>query len=361
MTVEEDLHDEVDVSLTEGSVVEHLERLQEEDENLCLPLLKVARGGPLPEATDPISEMVRKYHKMYQLDEHGRLVYHKIPTAPVRLVVPEGVRRQLLFEHHNSPTGGHLGRGKTYERMLTRYWWPGMYTDTCDWISMCSFCNRRKPSPYGKVGQLHPLNCKEPFGMLGMDLMGPLPKTKNDNLYVMVVTDYLTRWVEAFPLKDKTAIAIAKTLYREIFTRFGAPSSILTDQGREFNNELLSALCLSYGVKKLMATTKKSSTNGLVERFNRTLIGMLAIQASLNHSTWDDHLHSCLYAYRASRQESTGKSPYELLFEGKMKMPIDVATAGDATATLKPRQIRCVLNGQVLMKSLIYKSVAIFF
>lgn len=337
-TVEEDLHDEVDVSLADDPVLQHLKRLQEEDEDLCLPFIKVANGDPLPDGDDSISSLVRKYHTMYHLDDEGRLVYRKTPNAPVRLVVPEGVRKQLLYAHHNSPTGGHLGRGKTYERMLSRYWWPGMYTDTCDWIATCSFCNRRKPSPYGRVGQLHPLNCKEPFGMLGMDLMGPLPETSKGNRYVMVVTDYLTRWVEAFPLKAKKAITIASILYREIFARYGAPSSILTDQGKEFNNGLLSALCLSYGIKKLMATTKKSSTNGLVERFNRTLIGMLAIQANLDHATWDDHLHSCLYAYRASRQESTGKSPYELLFGTKMKMPIDVATAGDSVqALLKAR------------------------
>jgi len=334
MAVEEDLHDEVDLSLTDDSILQHLKRLQEEDEELCLPFIRVAKGEPLPEGDDPISNMVRKYHKTYHLDDQGRLVYQKTPGTPKRLVVPDGVRRQLLHEHHNSPTGGHLGRGKTYNRMLDRYWWPGMYTDTCDWIAMCSFCNRRKPSPYSKVGQLHPLSCKEPFGMLGMDLMGPLPETSKGNRYAMVVTDYFTRWVEAFPLKDKTAITVASILYREIFARYGAPSSILTDQGKEFNNGLLSALCLSYGIKKLMATTKKSSTNGLVERFNRTLIGMLAIQANMNHATWDDHLQSCLYAYRASSQESTGKSPYELLFGTKMKVPVDVATAGDSVQAL---------------------------
>jgi hypothetical protein len=150
----------------------------------------------------------------------------------------------------------------------------------------------------------------------------------------MVVTDYATRWVEAFPLQKKDAITVASVLYREVFARFGAPSSILTDQGKEFNNSLLSALCTSYGIKKLMATTKKSSTNGLTERFNRTLVGMLAIRVSLNQTSWDEFIHSSLFAYRSSVQGSTGKSPYELLFGTKMRLPIDVALAGDDRAAV---------------------------
>jgi len=150
--------------------------------------------------------------------------------------------------------------------------------------------------------------------------------------YLLIMTEYFTRWVEAIPLKTKDAIRVAGVIYRDIFCRYGAPTSILTDQGSEFVSNLLTALCRSYGVKKLMTTLKKSSTNGLTERFNRTMWHMLSKKCLKEQQRWDrhvvKHVASCLYAYRSQVQESTGKSPYELLYGMPMKLPADTSLRG---------------------------------
>lgn len=159
--------------------------------------------------------------------------------------------------------------------------------------------------------------------MWGTDLL-ELPRSKRNNKYLLVMTDYFTRWVEAIPLPNKEAISVAGVIYREIFCRYGAPESILTDQGTEFSNELLSTLCLAYGVKKLLTTVKKSSTNGLTERYNRTIWDMLAKKGKDQQLDWDQHINACLYAYRSSIQTSTGKSPYEVVFEQPMRLPMDI-------------------------------------
>jgi hypothetical protein len=200
LEVEGSSHDELDVSITRDTI---LSQLQEEDDELCAPLLKVIRGGDLPQSDEnPIDRMVRRYHRMYSLDDKGRLIYRKTQKSPPRLVVPSALRKQLLWEHHNSPSGGHFGRNKTYARMLERYWWPGMHTDVEDWLALCSLCGRRKPSPFGKVGHLYPLNCKEPFGMLGIDLMGPLPETKEINSSQRDTTDRSQQIRTSRPVSD---------------------------------------------------------------------------------------------------------------------------------------------------------------
>jgi Integrase zinc binding domain/Integrase core domain len=218
-----------------------------------------------------------------------------------------------MYELHTAQLGGHLGFKKTYKKCRERFYWPGMYTDVREWVGSCVACNRRKPSPYGKVGQLHPLEATEPFYMVGMDLMGTLPESHSGNKYIMVVTDYLTRWPEAVAIPNKEAATVARAFHDHVICRHGAPASLLTDQGGEFKNELLTALAQSIGIKKMTATTKKSSTNGLTERFNRTLCTMLSMYTNTRRNDWDAYIPSCLFAYRTSVQESTQVSPFFLL------------------------------------------------
>jgi transposase InsO family protein len=241
------------------------------------------------------------------------------------LVVPACLRLQIMYELHTAPKSGHLGFNKTYHKLLERFYWPGVYMDVRTWIGSCSHCNRRKESQHGKVGQMHPLKATEPFYMVGMDLMGTMRPTKNGNKYVLVVTDYLTRWPEAIAIPNKEATTVARAFHDHVVCRHGAPASILTDQGGEFNNHLLTALAKGYGIKKLMATTRKSSTNGLTERFNRTLATMLSMYISARHDDWDVYIPSCLFAYRTSVQETTQVSPFFLLYGRQPKLPVDRA------------------------------------
>ena len=316
--LEEDLED--GIVYQKDDILGKLREQQEEDPELCGPIIEALRkGSDYPDELPP----------GYKLDESGRLIYRSNPTGKYRLVIPRHLRKILLYEHHATPQAGHLGRDKTRGHMSSRYYWPGMIDDIDEWIGTCAVCVSRKPSPYGKVGRLHPLDATEPFSMWGMDLL-ELPTSTRKNKYLLIMTDYFTRWVEAIPLSNKEAITVAGVLYREIFCRYGAPQSILTDQGKEFNNELLSTLCLAYGVKKLMTTVKKSSTNGLTERFNRTLWDMLSKKGQEEQFKWDQHINACLYAYRSSVQASTGKSPYEVMFGQSMKLPADVALEPDA-------------------------------
>ena len=157
-----------------------------------------------------------------------------------------------------------------------------------------------------------------------MDLLDMSVTTAKGNRYVLVMVDCFSRWTEACPLPDKTALAVADAVFQHIVCRFGMPMVIHSDQGREFENKVMHELCLLCGSHKTRTTPYHPESDGLVERFNRTLLMMLAMFAGENRDDWDDLLPAVMMAYRSSVHESMGFSPYRLMFGEECTLPMDV-------------------------------------
>ena len=138
------------------------------------------------------------------------------------------------------------------------------------------------------------------------------------------MVDCFSRWTEACPLPNKTALAMADAFFQLIVCRFGMPVVIHSDQGREFENNLMQELCLLGGAHKTRATPYHPASDGLVERFNRTLLMMLAMFAGEHCDDWDDLLPAVVMAYRCSVHESTGFSQYRLMFGEDLTLPMDM-------------------------------------
>ena len=143
-----------------------------------------------------------------------------------------------------------------------------------------------------------------------MDIVGPLPRTKSGNKYILVMCDYATRWPEAVALKAIDAETVAEEMVR-IFTRVGVPEEMLTDQGANFTSGLMKEVHRLLGVKPIRTSPYHPQTDGLVERFNRTLKSMLkkAHEGDPVVREWDRALPYLLFAYREVPQESTGFHP----------------------------------------------------
>ena len=114
-------------------------------------------------------------------------------------------------------------------------------------------------------------------------------------------------------MKDMEAATIARLLVNEVICRFGVPDSVHTDQGRNFESTLLQEICQLLGIKKTRTTPYHPRSDGLIERFNRTLLNMLSTAVVDEHS-WDLKLPTLLLAYRTSIQDTTGATPFELMF-----------------------------------------------
>ncbi len=137
---------------------------------------------------------------------------------------------------------------------------------------------------------MHHVPVGAPLDRVALDIVGPLPETENGNNYIVVISDYFTKWVEAHALPDQTAITVADKLVNEFICRFGTPRQIHSDQGRNFESALFAELCQLLGSEKTRTVPYRPQSDGLVERFNRTLQQMLKTLVSEARDDWDDLL-----------------------------------------------------------------------
>lgn len=231
-----------------------------------------------------------------------------------QLVVPRTRVEEILQALHNGTGGGHFGRRKTLEKVRARFYWPGLREDVEDWCLRCRDCAQSKNPVPNRRGPLSLSQVGYPMERVALDILGPLPVSKHGNRYIIVISDYFTRWVEAFSLPNQEAATVAKTLVEEWICRFGAPDAIHTDQGKNFESQLFAEMCRMLGVKT-RTTPYHPQSDGLVERFNRTLRTMLTTHMEqVPEDTWDDELPMLMLAYRSSVQETTQFTPYRLMF-----------------------------------------------
>ena len=131
-------------------------------------------------------------------------------SGPYLLCVHLDIVEDLLYEIHEGICGSHTGGRSLVHRALTQgYWWPYMQKDAANYVKKCDKCQRFSHSVHQPVGELQPLVSLWPFAQWGMDLVGPLPKATGNRRWLIVATDYFTKWVEAEPLaniRDKDSI-----------------------------------------------------------------------------------------------------------------------------------------------------------
>src|SRR5256886_4072598 len=195
-----------------------------------------------------------------------------------------------------------------------------MYEDTKKYIKFCDNCQRRGQK--GEKSYLNPIEVGEPFERIGIDFVGPLEKTRKGNRYILVTTDYLTKWSEAKAMKDVTATNVVKFIYEVIICRHGCPKIILLDRRTYFRNKLIEELCEKFEIKHKLSAPYHPQTNGLVERFNRTLCESLA-KVSEKENQWDEHIEEVLFAYRTNKHSTTKQTPFYLTYGREAILPID--------------------------------------
>ena len=200
-----------------------------------------------------------------------------------------------------------------------------MYKDIQHWVRSCVDCQMRKTPRNRKRAPLLPFPVEGAFDRVAVDCLGPFPESYSGNRNVVVFSDYLTRWPEAFAVSTIDAVVIAKLLVNEIFCRHGSPKTLLSDRGRNFLSKLVKEVCKLLSTDKLNTSTYHPMTGGLVERFNSYILQSLSMFVSDNQKDWDEFLPSILFAYRTSPQATTGDSPFYLMYGREPRLPIGLS------------------------------------
>ena len=252
-----------------------------------------------------------KNDKLYWIkDDHYRRVITRLEIE------------KILYNGHTSALAGHYNAFDTYLKLKQDYYWPKMMGTIEKYVQTCEVCQRRgKPK---RTDPLNPIPVGKIFERWGMDIVGPLNETQHGNKYIIVATEYLTRWPEAQAIPDTRASTVARFFYEQIICRYGAPKVILTDQGSSFANELIDALCEMMGTQHKLATAYHPQTNGLTERFNRTLCETIAKYISQYNWEWDYFIQPALFAYRTKYQASTKFTPAFLMFGRNLQTPLSL-------------------------------------
>ena len=241
----------------------------------------------------------------------------------LRLVVPKSKVPDLLSLAHDHPTAAHLGRRKTLYRLSTRFYWPHMRRDVETYVRSCEICQQFKAPNQKPGGLMHPIVVNETWNTVGIDLTGPLPKTRSGNTFILVIIDYFTKWVELFPLADTKAKTIAKIFVDEVLCRFGFPVRVISDNGAQFVSNIFTHVCQALDIKHQRTPLYHPQSN-LCERVNRTLKPLLAALAHHDIKSWDLKLAQIAFALRTAPSDSTDQSPVFLMFGRHPCSPLDL-------------------------------------
>jgi hypothetical protein len=242
-----------------------------------------------------------------------------------QICLPVNYYKQLFWMAHDSAVAGHAGVSRCYARLTRNFWAPKLRENLKDYIRSCQVCQTGRYSG-GKVR--YPLQSivvpvQEAMYRVGIDLIENMPRSTKGNTFALVLVDYATRFPDVLPLPAKDAETVASGLIT-MFVRWGYPKEVLSDQGSQFMSRLFDDLFYKAGIKHLTTTAYAPSTNGLVERFNKTLKGMVLKFAEGHPERWDDQLDAFLFAYRTVPQASSGFSPFHLMFGRECRTPISL-------------------------------------
>lgn len=231
-----------------------------------------------------------------------------------KLVIPKEGRAELLQRCHDIPTAGHVGTYKTYWRLRQRYYWPKMRIDVMRYVKSCHVCAAHKPeqrAPAGLMGTRPDI--REPWRMVSLDFIGPLPRSTHGNIHCLVVTDFFSKYVVLFPLRSANAQSLVKCVEEGIFLVYGAPQYLICDNGTPMKSTAFRELCSRYRTQ-ISYTASYLPRADPTERVNRVVKTMISSFVRGNQRKWDECLAAIGCAIRTARHETTGQTPYFINF-----------------------------------------------
>ncbi len=267
-------------------------------------------------------------------------LYCDMSTGSSRPIVPLSWRRTVFDSLHGL---SHPGIRATQKLITSRFVWPGINADIRRWTRSCIHCQRAKIQRHTTT----PLSSfpipDARFDVIHIDIVGPLPPSQGYT-YLLTCIDRFTRWPEAIPLTHITADAVAKAFISGWISRFGVPSNIVTDRGRQFESQLWNNLMNLLGTKRSRTTSYHPQANGMVERFHRQL--KAAFKAQANPDAWMESLPLILLGIRTALKADFNSTTAEMVYGTTLRLPGEFFTPSPTTSLPDPSNFITQLKNQ---------------
>jgi hypothetical protein len=263
----------------------------------------------------------RDNDKLIWNEDEGILNYQLSDEKSVPYV-PLVKRADLIQQTHEG--SGHLSHVDVLNLLKDRCWWPSMKTDIKEWLKYCHHCQLHANQDHIRHEEAHPMQPPlKPFIRWSIDVVGPLPKTPRGNEYAIVAIEHATRWVVAGAYPTFDAKTTANFIYRKITVNYGCPHELLSDRGPNFMAETLQQYLHLCQMKHSKSTPYHPRTNGMVEKVNGQLQDQIMAACGGARNEWDLFLDQALLNLRTRVHQTTGFSPFKLMFGVEPKLPGD--------------------------------------
>lgn len=306
--------------LTETDLIDK----QRADQCIRHVIAQIEHGDkPPPTLRSELPDLPFLLRELSRLELLNNILYRRRQEGPkmtYQLVLPAELRDTVLTSLHDHM--GHMGVDRTMDLVRTRFYWPRMAVDVERKVRTCGRCVRRKAQPE-RAAPLVNIKTTRPLELLCMDYLS-LEPDKSGTKDILVITDHFTKFAVAIPTVNQKARTVAKCLWENFMVHYGMPEKLHSDQAPDFESHVIKELCQVAGIHKVRTTPYHPRGNP-VERFNRTLLGMLGTLQNQDKSRWRDFVKPLVHAYNCTRNDVTGFTPYELMFGRQPRLPVDLA------------------------------------
>jgi len=244
----------------------------------------------------------------------------------IQVLVPETLSEeeqlQIIREFHENPLGGHQGTTRTHQRISQHHNWKGMRKQIKKYIRECATCQMNKTSNRtAREPMMITTTASRPFEKIYMDIVGPLTKSYNGNVFILTLQDDLTKFAWAAPMPNHEANTVAKYFVTQFVCLHGLPQSLVTDCGTEFLSKVFKEVCHLLKIKQTSTSPYHPQSNGSLERSHRTLAEYLRSFANKDPQNWDTHVPFAMFCHNSTTHTSTKYQPYQLVYGYPITVP----------------------------------------
>ena len=311
---------------------EELRKKQEDDVDLG-PVYKARKASedrPSWEFYSGESPACKAYFAEWKrLEIHNDILYRRWENAcgtvvRLQILIPRELQKEICKIVHDGRTTAHLGRRRALRLLIRSVHWFRMDCDVAWWIKTCATCQRRRKPHQNAQAPSKPYTSGSFNERVAMDIVGPMKQSQRGNKYVLAITDHFSKFSRAVPLPNQTAETVATAFIERWIHDFAPPMQLHTDQGANFDSELMHQVCTLYKMEKTRTTPYHPQGNAQNERYNQTLMNIVAKLVDKDtFDDWDEQLPTAVAAYNATEHASTGYTPNRLLYGRELPHELD--------------------------------------